>query len=157
MRRAERALKRTKRYLENRAACKTLGCDYELDYVLAKPGAAIAYAHCADDIIKFDPLKDDGTTQSVADWSFSLDSDLFSYLERGYQLAGTSPGIHYETWLEINECHEDGINYLKGMQQYLCYCKRNGITVEFLREKFQYEGIDAMTLYGKPALELSGK
>lgn len=154
MRKAKRALKRTECYLESRAASKALGYECELDYVLAKPGAAIAYAHCADDIIIFDPLKSDAATQSVADWSFSLDSDLFSYLERGYELVGMSLGIHYEAWLEINSRHKDGgINYLSGMQQYLRYCKRNGIAVELLREKFQYEGIDVMALCDKPALE----
>lgn len=153
MRRAERALKRTECYLESRTAGKSLGYVYELDYVLTKTDAAIAYAHCADEIIKFDPFKSDVTTQSVSDWSFSLDSDLFFYLESGYKLAGMTPGTHYEAWVEISERHNDGINYLIGMQQYLHYCKQNGITVDYLRKEFRYNGLDVMTLYDKAALK----
>lgn len=153
MRRAERALKRTECYLENRAASKSLGCAYELDYVLTKTDAAIAYAHCADEIIKFDPFKSDVIAQSVSDWAFSLDSDLFFYLESGYKLAGMTPGTHYEAWAEISERHENGISYLIGMQQYLHYCKQNKITVDYLRKEFQYDGLDVMTLYDRAALK----
>lgn len=153
MRRAERALKRTECYLESRAAGKSQGCVYELDYVLTKTDTAIAYAHCADSIIKFDPFKSDVTTQNVLDWSFSLDGDLFFYLESGYKLAGITLGTHYEAWVEISERHEDGINYLIGMQQYLHYCKQNRITVNYLRKEFQYDGLDVMALYDKATLK----
>lgn len=153
MRRAKRILKRMDCNLESCAASRTLGYKYELDYVLKKDNTVIAYAHCADEIIKFDPLKNNATTQSVSDWGFSLDSDLFFYLEFGYELVGVIPGIHYEAWTEINERHKDGINYPKGMQRYLHHCKQNRITMDYLREKFQYDGIDVMILYDKAALK----
>ena len=85
----------------------------------------------------------------------ALDGDLFFYLERGYKLAGITSGTHYEAWREISEYHKSGINYLSGMQLYLHYCKQNGITVDYLREKFRYDGIDVMTLYDKSALKLN--
>lgn len=153
MRRAKRILKRMDCNLESRAASSTLGYRYELDYVLKKDNTAIAYAHCADEIIKFDPLKNSATTKSVSDWGFSLDSDLFFYLEFGYELVGVIPGIHYEAWTEISECHKDSINYPKGMQRYLHHCKQNRITVDYLREKFHYDGMDVMILYDKAALK----
>ena len=138
----KRILKRMDCNLESCAASSTLGYRYELDYVLKKDNTAIAYAHCADEIIKFDPLKNSATTKSVSDWGFSLDSDLFFYLEFGYELVGV-----------ISECHKDSINYPKGMQRYLHHCKQNGITVDYLREKFHYDGMDVMILYDKAALK----
>lgn len=155
IRRAKRTLKRMKCYLESRDASRLLEYAYELDFVLIKTDTAVAYAHFGDEIIKFNPFKNDVTAQSVLDWSFSLDSDLFFYLESGFELAGISPGVHYEAWMEISECHKDGINYLIGMQRYLHHCKQNGITIDYLREKFQYDGLDAMVLYDKSALKKS--
>ena len=45
------------------------------------------------------------------------------------------------------------INYSKGMQHYLNYCKRNGVTVELLRKERQYDGMDVMKLYDKSAFK----
>ncbi len=149
MRRAERTLKRMDCYRENRDASKMLGYKYELDYVLKKGDAAIAYAHCADEIIKFDPFKNNATTQSVWAWAFSLDDDLFSYLEHGYELAGITLETHSAAWAEISERYEAGVDHPKGMQRYLHYCKQNGITVDHLRKEFQYDGMDVMILYDK--------
>lgn len=153
MRRAARTLKRMDCYLESRDASKMLGYKYELDYVLKKDDTAIAYAHCADEIIKFDPFNNDAAAQSVWAWAFSLDDDLFSYLEHGYELAGIAPETHNETWTEISERYEVGVDHPKGMQRYLHYCKQNGITVDYLRREFQYSGIDVMILYDKTALK----
>lgn len=77
IRRAKRTLKRMKCYLESRDASRLLEYAYELDFVLIKTDTAVAYAHFGDEIIKFNPFKNDVTAQSVLDWSFSLDSDLF--------------------------------------------------------------------------------
>lgn len=157
MRLAERILKRTEPYLENRTNSNNPEDNYQLDYVLAKgsnsmPDTAIAYAHCLDEIISFNPLDSDAHAQNVWEWAFSFDCDLFQYLEQGYVLAGMSLEAHYAAWSEIEECHNDGIIHPKGMQCYLDYCKRNRITAELLRRELQYDGEDVMTLYDKSAV-----
>lgn len=156
MRMAECALRRTEAYRENRICSDDPKDNYELDYVLMKssgsaPDTVTAFAHWRDEIITFDPLEFDGSVRNIGDWSFGFDSDLFRYLEQGYELAGMSLTAHYACWMEIQELHHDGcITYLKGMQRYLRYCKQNGVTSDLLRQERQYSGVDVMALYDKP-------
>lgn len=157
MRQAERALKRTEVYHENRSDSIDPESNFQLDYVLVKgsksdPDTAIAYAHYEDNVILFNPFQS-GDTKSIWDWAFSFDSDLFMYLEQGYDLAGMSLETHSVVWGEIAERHGDNsINYPKGMQHYLNYCKRNGVTAELLRKERQYDGMDVMVLHDKTAV-----
>lgn len=158
MRLAERTLKRTEAYRENKIYNSDPGslseC-YQLLYVLVKnrksiPDTGIVYAHWMDEMIMFDPFKGAADAKDVWDWEFRFDSDLFSYLEEGYELVGMSPRAHYAAWMEITVCHsDDSIDFLTGMQRYLDYCKRNQVTKEQLCEEFQYSGMDVMTLYDK--------
>ena len=158
MRQAERALKRTEVYRENRSGSHDPEDNFQLDYVLVKgskstPDTAIAYAHYEDNIITFDPFQN-SDAKGIWDWAFSFDGDLFMYLEQGYELAGMSLETHGVVWEEIAECHGNGsINYPKGMQHYLNYCNRNGVTVELLRAERQYDGMDVMKLYDKSAFK----
>ena len=159
MRQAERALKRTEAYRENRSDSHDPEDNFQLDYVLVKgrkatPDTAIAYAHYLDELISFNPLEINGEVKRIGDWAFSFDGDLFMYLEQGYELAGASVLTHCVVWEEIEEYHGNGsINYPKGMQQYLNYCKRNGVTVELLRKEQDYGGMDVMKLYDKSAFK----
>ena len=158
MRTAERTLKRTELYRENCAGSSDPENNFQLDYVLVKgaksiPDMAVAYAHYLDEIIAFDPFKDGASPKYVLDWAFNLDDDLFMYLEQGYELAGMSLEAHCAVWSEIAEIHgQGGIDHTKGMQQYLNYCKRNGVTLELLRREYQYDGMNVMTLYDKSAI-----
>ena len=155
---AERTLKRTQPYLENRTYSGKPEDNYQLDYVLVKgyglaPDIAIAYAHCQDEIISFNPLDSNARASNAWEWAFNFDDDLFKYLEHGYRMVGMSLEAHCAAWSEIEEYHDNGgISHQKGMQQYLNYCKRNRITAELLRREFQYEGMDVMTLYVKSAV-----
>ena len=158
MRMAERALKRTEAYRENRSDSSDPEDNFQLGYVLAKsgkssPDTVIAYAHYEDIVISFNPLAGGDETKSIFDWAFSFDGDLFSYLEQGYEIVGMSLETHGVVWAEIAESHgDDGISAYKGMQRYLNYCKRNGVTVELLRKELQYDGMDVMVLYDKSAV-----
>ena len=158
MRMAERALKRTEAYLEKRSFSSAPEENFRVDYVLVKgskstPDAAIAYAHYEDVVISFNPLESGGAVRSSWEWAFSFDSELFSHLEQGYKLIGMLPEAHCAAWGEITEYHaSDGIIYPKGMQQYLNYCKRNGVTAKLLHKEFQYDGMDVMVLYDKTAV-----
>ncbi len=155
MRSAERALKRTGEYLENRTGSSDPEDNYQLDYVLIGEGKpvpdnAFAYAHYEDCIISFYPLEGRDELTGHWDQAFSFDLDLFSFLEQGYELAGMSLAAHCAAWGEIAEYHHcDYFDHRKGLQMYLRYCKRNGITASLLCEKCQYDGMDVMTLYNK--------
>ena len=54
---------------------------------------------------------------------------------------------HYGVWSAIEEYYPEDIEYKKGMQEYLKYCKDNGITKEKLEKEVNYEGEDAMQHY----------
>lgn len=156
LRTAERVLKRTEPYLENRTDSNNPEDNFQLGYVLIKgskttPDTAVAYAICYDDIISFNPLEHDPKTDH-AYWGFSFDSDLFHFMEQGYDLVGMSLESHCAAWSEIEEYHEY-LSNPKGMQRYLDYCKRNKVTAELLRREFQYDGMDVMTLYDKKTVK----
>lgn len=145
---AERMLKRTKRYQEKREFGDKE--NYEIMYVLAKGSRnhtddVIAFAGVGDEmVISFHPFKSD---EVIDNWDFNADGDLFKYLESGYELTGMSMEAHYEVWSCIEDWHDGAIDNTKGMQKYLGYCKRNGITAEKMKTELNYPGMDVMTLY----------
>lgn len=153
MRLAERAMKRSIPYLENRAESSYPEDNFQLEYVLARgkgniPDDVIAYAGRMDEIMLFHPLS--SKVLCRGDWNFCFDDDLFEYLEHGYTLVGMTVESHSFAWNEIEIYHGNGdIEHLKGMQQYLHYCKRNKVTAELLRTKAGYNGMDVMALYDK--------
>lgn len=158
MQQAERTLKRSSLYLENRSNSNDPEDNYQLDYVLVKDGEAVpdnafAYAHYEDRIVSFYPFDFNVCPPSFWDMAFSFDIDLFSFLEKGYELAGMSLTAHCEAWQEITDYHIcDGLDHPRGMQRYLRYCKQNGITVDLLRKDHQYDGMDVLTLYNQSGL-----
>lgn len=148
---AERALKRTKRYQDYREFGQKE--NYELVYVLTKGkyprgNDVIAVAGYDEEAIQFYPF---GNRKEFDLWGFNFECDLFECLQEGYELAGMSMECHVNVWYTIEESHECGIEYEKGMQKYLGYCKRNGITKERLEKEADYKGLDAMTLYDPKA------
>jgi len=119
---------------------------------MPSPDAVIAYAHFEDIVISFHPLKQGDQETAYADCAFSFDDALFSFLEKGYELAGMSLISHAAAWGEITENFGgDYFHCLVGLQRYLRYCKQEGITAELLKEECWYDGPDAMTLYDKSA------
>ncbi len=148
---SERAMKRTKGYQEYRE----FGQDenYELAYVLAKgrnPCAEdiIAVAMYEDDAIQFFPFSD---REEFDLWGFNFDRDLFECLETGYEIVGMSMDSHLNVWYTIGAWHNGYIEHENGMQKYLGYCKRNGITEEKLKKEVGYSGMDVMTIYDPKA------
>lgn len=145
-------LKRTEKYQEQREFGQQ--DNYEVLYVLAKGNhkqsdEMVAYAGVVDEtVISFHPFKNEAVTHS---WDFNIDDDLFGYLEDGYELVGMTMDSHYNVWCCIEEWHDGDIDHTKGMQKYLGYCKRNGITLEKLKNELDYFGMDVMTLYDPKA------
>lgn len=151
MRTAERTLKRTKEYQQNREF--GLEENYQIIYVLAKgnksvPDKVTAFAGYEDEVISFPLFKEDA---AIWHWGFNFERDLFGYLESGYELVGMTAECHYDVWSTIEEWGESGIDNKKGMQKYLAYCKRNGISKEKLQKQVEYSGMDVMSLYDPKA------
>ena len=67
--------------------------------------------------------------------------------ENGYRIVGMTMDCHYNVWSMIEDCHKGDIENLKGMQEYLDYCKKNSVTKDRLNKEMNYPGMDAITLY----------
>ena len=148
---AERALKRTERYQDYREFGQEE--NYELVYVLTKGdyprgNDVIAVAQYEEEAIQFYPF---GNRKEFDLWGFNFERDLFEYLQEGYELAGMSIECHVNVWYIIEDWHELGIEHEKGLQKYLAYCKRNGITKERLGKEAEYRGVDTMVFYDPKA------
>ena len=154
MREAERFLKRTEQYQDNRYLADE--DNFQIAYVLAKDGRTqpeniIAYAMHDDTMICFYPFRKN--EPAFDDWSFNFDTHLFEDLENGYEIVGMSLDCHFGVWATIEDWKDGDIDHVEGMQKYLAHCKRNGITKGLLEEKVSYDGMDVMTLYSKTTLE----
>ena len=151
MRDSERFLKRTKEYQENRY--KGNDENYEIHFVLKKTNKdiltdVIAYAAYQDVGLSFHPYGEVAPLSfNCFDWSFSYDDNLYDFLEDGYEIAAMSMDSHFCIWTTIEEWQNEEINHPAGMQMYLAYCKRNGISINKLREAVSYSGIDVMKFY----------
>lgn len=157
MREAERFLKRTADYQEDRDVDKAE--NYKIQYVLSEDGRmqpetviACAYSEYREQEISFYPFRKEETVSY--NWAVDFDYDLFETLEHGGEIIGMTLNCHYCIWTAIENFHDGDIEYDKGMQKYLAYCKRNGVTKELLQEKVSYDGMDVMELYVK---EVPGK
>jgi len=143
IRAAERYLKRTKAYQEHRDWDHEY---YQLEYIISKGNITRAYAGFETTMISFNPLDSKSGYNYIDVLIYSFDDDLFNDLEKGYSLVGMTIECHYNIWASIEQ---GGIEYLEGMQKYLEYCKRNGITKDKLNKEVGYEGMDVMALYDK--------
>ena len=88
---------------------------------------------------------------------FDVEGDFFGKLEQGYSILSVSDLFHCTAWSATeylaDEQNRDKENSCwKGMQKYLSYCKKHGITRNYLVKKEGYAGIDAMKFYDKSAV-----
>lgn len=151
MRKAERVLKRTKMYQEH----KDDGEDekFRMQYIVLKgerrePEEILAFAGNMDGMIMFLPFEGNEFVE-IPGWNFCFDEDLFFYLENGYQLCGMSLECHFSVWREIEVSNGLDTEHFQGMQNYLAYCNKNGITKQKLADKYSYSGMDVMQLFQK--------
>lgn len=111
--------------------------NYKINFILSKKNednsiGFIAYATHKDDIedMVYVSSNIDGYAKSntVADWSFNVDDDLFENLEQNFNIEYMSLNTHYGVWCAIEELYPFDIEHDEGMQQYLTYCHQNEIT-----------------------------
>lgn len=108
--------------------------EFELAYILKDKNSYYAVAVNGDEIIGFNPLKEQ--IEHLPDWDYSADNYLFKDLEDKKEIIYMSIYCHYGVWNEINNYYPEDINNKKGMQQYLKYCKKNHISLDKIKEKF---------------------
>ena len=122
--------------------------NYELSYILIDKDdreEAKAIAFNADEIAEID-LKTNEISP-VADWAYNVDEDVFGELEKNKEIGYMSLDCHYGVWSVIEDYYPEDIEYKKGMQEYLKYCKENEITHEKLEKEVNYNGADEMEHY----------
>lgn len=76
------------------------------------------------------PYKEDFV--DALEWDYSIDEHLFEKLENGMELLSMSDVTHLVAWCDIDKLYPEGIVHKKGMQNYLKYCKENGITKQYI-------------------------
>ena len=82
------------------------------------------------------------------EWDYSIDEHLFKKLENGMELISMSDETHLVVWCELDKLAQKDIVYKEGMQNYLKYCKQNGITKQYIEATTnQRDFDDAMKLY----------
>ena len=144
---ADEFLKSTKQYREIEESGEPE--NYEITCVLLKgitePYDIGVYAEYADEFLCFNPLKKDGYIEHS--FSFHFDRELFLLLERGYQILDMTDERHYDVWVMLGEYTDEQVIHKQGFKRYLEYCKRNGVTKEYLQAKTSYDGRDIAELY----------
>ena len=85
---------------------------------------------------------------SLEEWRFNYEEHLFEYLENDYQMFNSNDFVvHYNVWNYIEEMYPEEIENKKGMQNYLKYCKENGITKTKIENEVKCDVPDVMKLY----------
>lgn len=86
--------------------------------------------------------------KDVLDWNYSFDKHLFKDLQAGMDIVYISDETHLAVWDEIERFYPENIEFNKGMQKYLKYCKENDITKEYIKKTTNQKNItDIMRFY----------
>ena len=149
---AEKAFKRTEEYKKSQKDMHNDDIDYRIICILMKKkssdlGMVKAVACTCDYAFEFSPYKENDITVypiSYMDYHYILE-----YLENGYKIVDIPFVQHQYFWEEISEYGLEEPIYPNGLQEYMKYCKQNGVTMKKLQEKTYYNGKDIMEFYKK--------
>ena len=83
------------------------------------------------------------------DWDYSFDEYLFKDLQEGMEPIYITDETHLAIWIDLKKLYPEDIEYSKGMQKYLKYCKDNGITKEYLEKATNQRNLDDVTKFYK--------
>ena len=143
----EKILNETKELLKNSEDYK----DMEICYILEdtkdmKESFIIAME--GNDIIQINAITKE--VSDVADWAYNIDDDIFAMLESDKKISYMSMNMHYGIWQTIEQWYPEDLEYKKGMQKYLKYCKDNKITKDVIEKETELDKLpDAMKYYKK--------
>lgn len=115
---------------------ETMFIDYILDKQKEDETVEVkALAHCETDDSHICEIELDSNGHQeyglVPDWDYNCDSYLLADLEDGYSITYMPLESHAGHWCNIHE-YDAELEYTKGLQIYLSYCKLHGITQELL-------------------------
>lgn len=129
--------------------------DFDLNYILVdnkELSNSIIIASHYDEIIRIEPYTMD--TNSVPEWAYNFDEDIFEELEKNKEIGYMSMDTHFNIWETIHQWYPEDIEHKKGMQKYLKYCKDNKITKEIIEKEVKLDvSIDVMKFYEKKGKE----
>lgn len=105
--------------------------EFELQYILIDNenlNNSIAIAFKADEIIQINPYN--MKIEDINEWAYNFDEDFFKKLEEGEVINYVSIQGHFNIWSFLEDSYPDELEYKKGAQIYLKYCKQHKITKE---------------------------
>ncbi|MBQ7347671.1 MAG: hypothetical protein IJW55_06905 [Clostridia bacterium] len=80
-------------------------------------------------------------------WFFNPNELFFEPLANGYEILLLTIDTHIDIWDYVDTMGKDHVEYEQGLQRYLDYCQKNGITKDVLKRKGAYDGINLMEYY----------
>ena len=97
--------------------------EYGIQYILKKDESILAICNSRlnpEDIVEV-VLNNDSSPviEKIHEWDYSIDGDLFYYLEEGYKIIYMPLSTHYGIWCNLAD--EEDIIYKKGLQLYINY------------------------------------
>lgn len=121
-----------------------------IDYILYSKDKDDMYIVASDGIeemLEFNPYginENKNNFFQVPEWDFNFDDYIFSHLQDGYDISFMRDEVHYGIWNGLNDLYPEDINFKKGVQKYLKYCKENNITKQYIDEKVRLGTPDVM-------------
>ena len=105
--------------------------EMKVQYILLDKDKQVKEIVCFgwDGMVSVDPKSFEINT--IPDWAYSYDTDLFEELKDGKTIAYMNDEIHYDIWCRIDEWYPEDIDCKEGLNLYIKYCDEKGITKEY--------------------------
>ena len=118
--------------------------EMQVQYVLLNKDNKIDDIVCygLDGMLRVDPKT--FNIDTLPDWAFNYDTDLFEQLQNGKTIGYMTADVHYDIWCNINDLYPEDINCKEGLELYIKYCDKNGITKDYLDKMIYSETPDIM-------------
>lgn len=91
-------------------------------------------ARSSDEITSIDIAE--RRTDYIAPWAFTLGDDFMKLMELQYQINTMTPVGHYSMWRYLAGKHD--IHTITGVNMYMEYCKKQGVTKDWLQQQLPY-------------------
>lgn len=116
----------------------------QVQYILLDKDNQIVDITCYgwDGIVSVNPKTFEIDT--VAEWAYSYDTDLFEQLKDGKIIGYMTAEVHYDIWCRIAEWYPEDIDCKEGLNLYIKYCDEKGITKEYLDNMNKLDTPDIM-------------
>jgi hypothetical protein len=148
IRQARRALRKTGDYSGRYGAVEPDEF-YQLAYILGcidEPQSIFAYGLWDDQMRRVHLFRGNPYQTYIDDWAYTLDDDLFGWLEDGMDILYMTPECHAGVWYQITCYYGFELEHVVGMQKYITFGRNHGITRKKLCNLTDYDGSDIWTL-----------